>query len=109
MGYIGSYLIRFVRSTQEIDNAKLEQQLIDIRRVHESALNEKMKVINKLNEDLSQCHSQYQTLAKSKIHDVTKIENELQQQNIENEVLKREITSLKVCQPFCVIIELRCI
>ncbi len=76
----------------------MEQQLIDLQRVHESVVNEKTKIIDKLNSNLAECHGQFQALvACNSSHDAAKMSEDLQQKIKENEALQREVSILKVC------------
>lgn len=71
--------------------------MVDTQRSHETVLSEKAKLIEKLNANLAECHSRYQSLLMEKKNsDVSHLLHEIQQKTLEIDEFKSEIIQLKV-------------
>lgn len=87
--------------SQENDCLKLEHQLLDLQRLHESVLVEKSEIINKLTANLEESQSQCQKLiSNSTNHDIAKLMNQLRSQKAEINSLSIQVSALKVTNSY---------
>ncbi|XP_065208185.1 putative leucine-rich repeat-containing protein DDB_G0290503 isoform X2 [Planococcus citri] len=81
---------------KENECLKLEHQLLDLQRIHESMLVEKTEIINKLTSNLEESQSQcHKLISNSTNHDTVKLLNQLRSQKSEINSLSIQVTALK--------------